>query len=122
MRRTHLRHTSLEPASSLYSTATAVNRAAGLAWLAHDEECFATAVAVKCLVTWLRAEWILERAAMGAALRTLHLRDAYRGSRYPFMPTVRADALAGGVLLHSISRLQLNHIHSATILCVSAWA
>lgn len=110
----------LKPAGRFYTTAAAVNRAAGLTWLAHDEECFATAVAVECLITWLRAEWILERAAMGAALRTLQLRGAYRSSRYPFMPTVCANALAGGMRLFAISRLQLNHIHSATILWASA--
>lgn len=118
--RTHLRHTSLEPASSLYTTATAVDRAAGLAWLAHDEECLATTVAVECLVTWLRAEWIFERAAMGSAFRTLQLRDSYRSCRYPFMPTARADAFAGGVRLFATSRFQLDHVHSATILWVSA--
>ncbi len=36
---------------------------------------------------------------MGAELRTLQLRGAYRGSRYPFMPAVCANALAGGVRL-----------------------
>lgn len=122
MRRTHLRHTSLEPASSLYSTVTAVHYAAGLARLAHDEKCFATAVAVECLITWLRAEWKLERSAMGATLRALQLCDAYRGSRYPFMPTVCANALAGGVRPVAISRFQLNHVHSVTILCASACA
>lgn len=77
---------------------------------------------MECLITWLRAEWILERAAMGAALRALQLRDAYRCSRYPFMPAVCADALPGSVRLFAISGLQLNHVHSSTILCISACA